>query len=1814
MAVRYFDLNGSTAGFGTLTGAWDTSSAFWSTSSAGTAVPTAYTFTNVDTAQFGFAGTTGTAGTATIAAALNVTLNSIVTANLAGLQTIAGGAGSTLTLAGTAPSVVVGSAGGLTISAVVAGTDGLAKSGTGILTLSGANTFTGAFSGTAGQVIATTATAIGAAASTAGISSTGGHILNFSGTAPTYSGRDVTLGGTPATGALRFSFTNGTATFKSIMLTANATIAAIPTSTTTLTTGATAIALGANTLTLVGSGTNAATFAIPSQISGLGGVAITAGISTAIITLSATNSDYTGPTTVTQGILRVASLANIGIASSIGAPAIGSATITLGLSGTTPASLDYAGTANVSTNRPIDLASTTAQITLSTTSTGNVTYTANLTATGSGAKTLALSGSSTGSVTLAGVVPDSAGGATSIAVSGASATHYLSGTANTYTGTTTVASGTLQFNSIGNVGAGPSSLGNPALANATIRLNGGTSTIRYLGTGAASSNRVIDITVSGTVTGVIEASGTGTLTLTSALASTGVGARTLILGGFTSGVFSGAITNAGGNVISLTKAGSGAWSIPASNAYTGNVSITGGPLTISAASGLGTGTKTVTISSPTYRNSSLVLAGTGDSLASTTTFPSMSSSGYDSFYFPQGAIKATSDWTVAGAITVSGKSALAADGGNLTLAGLVSTGANETTFRAGAGKTLYIIGGATTTGSWYTVGPGTVEWKANASNAAGNPRINGGTLRFVTDGTITNPFGSGFSGVSFGTSNASGTTSQGSVYSRYAYTGGVAEFANTGAAGTVTLTLGGTTSVARGVGTMRLNRASTAGQFSVLINTFTAPTTGLVYWEYTGTPGTTGISSQFALYLSNVPSTRVLASVISDGSALVPAYRNASRVVVPMVYDGTQATVLATQAGGSSLTGASATTNHNISANITAQPSVAISSLRMEAGTALTLTGGSILEAALLMDMGTSAATILSGGRLARSRSQSAELTTTGLQFYTANTAGATIASDIDVPFGTNFAKVGPGLVTHTGAISKLATYALAEGDATFSSAGSFNGEYTQIVLATPATTTNTLTLGTTGTISVGSLSGGGANTTLALTGGDLKLTASSNGQIYSGNITRSASQKLILRSIVGTPNVLNSYVLSGSVDVASIDVQRGGLIFLIESGASLASAIPVNFTGVGLITIGALSTTLAPIGADYNLAFGPITVTQGSGRITLASVTATTNFYATRVSTSAVPTVAADGALDFPTANALTSFTVTGASVGPMGINLFAGSSRAYYRAAGSTLASGQTTPVGTVDIPNYGSDANFPAAKVAGVAFTVSAATDNVYVSGAQSAQTSVTVASLRSAATITMASASDRITTDLFIAGSATPIVGGELATNTGRLYVYTGTNAAISSAIVNNGATLTRLVLTGSSGTLTLSGTNTFSGGLALLGSGSVAIASDANLGTGTIDSYGGDLNLSSAGSNTITRDITVYDGGLYLTGSTAGVKLSGIISGTGDVFVAGSGLTLQGANDNSGTLRLVGTYLADATSLSNFAGIDFQTGGNFRVTSLSTPDISSLITPRPAGTVTLTNVSGGDYTLASSFGNGSTFTKTSVTGVVADRVILAAENYFNAATLGANNGSAAVGATRAAATNALGWGTVTLTTGDPTVTGQGAALELSNNITLPNAFTLSGKGLSGLGAIRSLGGSNTLSGAIATTANAGLTTRIGADIGSTLTMSGGITSNATGRIIEFVGAGTTTESGVIGSTTFIAVARPAGADAGVTRLLAANTYSAGTDLVEGTIFAGNEAALGTGNVSMASGTTLQSGTAGGQNGKLTVTGTLTNNGGTIRIGG
>jgi len=173
-------------------------------------------------------------------------------------------------------------------------------------------------------------------------------------------------------------------------------------------------------------------------ISGKGGITLrgNGGFNTQI--LSGTNSSYTGKTIIGYTILQVTSLKNAGVNSSLGAPTGVNATIDLG--STYDGTLKYVGTGDTS-DRVLNLASTTYGGTVDQSGSGLLKFTSAMTATGLGAKTLILKG--TGRGEFAGAIVDSANGATRVLKAG-SGTWILSGT-NTYTGTTTITPNTNYF-------------------------------------------------------------------------------------------------------------------------------------------------------------------------------------------------------------------------------------------------------------------------------------------------------------------------------------------------------------------------------------------------------------------------------------------------------------------------------------------------------------------------------------------------------------------------------------------------------------------------------------------------------------------------------------------------------------------------------------------------------------------------------------------------------------------------------------------------------------------------------------------------------------------------------------------------------------------------------------------------------------------------------------------------------------------------------------------------------------------------------------------------------------------------------------------------------------------------------------------------------------------------------------------------------------------------------------------------------------------------------------------------------------------------
>jgi len=215
----------------------------------------------------------------------------------------------------------------------------------------------------------------------------------------------------------------------------------------------------------------------------------------------------------------------------------------------------------------------------------------------------------------------------------------------------------------------------------------------------------------------------------------------------------------------------------------------------------------------------------------------------------------------------------------------------------------------------------------------------------------------------------------------------------------------------------------------------------------------------------------------------------------------------------------------------------------------------------------------------------------------------------------------------------------------------------------------------------------------------------------------------------------------------------------------------------------------------------------------------------------------------------------------------------------------------------------------------------------------------------------------------------------------------------------------------------------------------------------------DLGIGRTNAN-LTGDDTVA-GIRFGTGASVGYNLTSSSGRT--LTLAGTVPYIQQQSANTQTVAF--SYLA----LANNTVADITGAGNLAISSVITGG-SSLIKD----------------------GNG------------AGRLILTGNNTFSGG-LYINNGIA-----RAGHTNALGTGTATI--------AGGATLELTGGISPTNAISVSGAGVGGDGAIRNVGGTNTLSGTITET---GATT-IAADTGTTLNLTGNLTGANTAT--TFAGAG------------------------------------------------------------------------------------------------
>ena len=362
--------------------------------------------------------------------------------------------------------------------------------------------------------------------------------------------------------------------------------------------------------------------------------------------------------------------------------------------------------------------------------------------------------------------------------------------------------------------------------------------------------------------------------------------------------------------------------------------------------------------------------------------------------------------------------------------------------------------------------------------------------------------------------------------------------------------------------------------------------------------------------------------------------------------------------------------------------------------------------------------------------------------------------------------------------------------------------------------------------------------------------------------------------------------------------------------------------------------------------------------------------------------------------------------------------------------------------------------------------------------------------------------------------------------GGILKYTGSTATTDRAFsLTTGTTSTIQIV---SNTLTISGNsgNGTTGALTKLGSGTLVLSGN-NTYTGLTTITAGILKLGSAGSGANTPLGTVGSGTL--------VSSNGALDLAGYTLATAEAITINGTGVSSG-------------------GAIMNSGGSCTFSGLMTLGSASSILGG-SGTIALSNVgtiSGSGYGLTLGGAQGGSIE--SIIGTNAGTLTKQDAGTWTLTGANTYTGATTISAGVINIQNATGFGT---TTGGVTV-ASGAAVEIQGGIAVgAEALSLNNDGVSSAGALRNVSGNNSWAGAITLATNG---VRINSDAG-TLTLSGGINNSTVNLTIG--GAGNITSSGVIGTGS----GNLTKDGAGTLTVSATNTYTGTTTVSAGSIVLG-----------------------------------------------
>jgi autotransporter-associated beta strand protein len=1051
---------------------------------------------------------------------------------------------------------------------------------------------------------------------------------------------------------------------------------------------------------------------------------------------------------------------------------------------------------------------------------------------------------------------------------------------------TAVTIGTLQFNS----GAPAYSLAVNSNASLTLGANGivnnssnpfsltvnSSARVNFEGTSSAA-NSVLFLNSGG----ILDFSrSTGTITAGSIGGSTSsniyLGARKLTVGSLnTSTLFQGIISdggNSGGTGGSLTKVGTGTLTLDRDNTYTGITTISAGTLQI------GNGGSTGSILGNIVDNSALVFNRGG-----TSTFA--------------GGISGSGTVAKSGGGTVTLTGANTYTGGTFLNAGSLQVAADNNLGNASGGLTFN--GGTLLFGSAFTSARSVTLTGAGTFNTSTfNPLLSGvvsgaGTLTKSGSGTLTLTGNNTYTGnttVSAGTLQVGNGGTSGSFAGNVSVSNGaVLAFSRSDSQ-----TYGGVISGSGSLSKLGTNTLTLTGN-----NTYNGGTTVNGTLIITGAHsggGTATVNSGATLRIGNGGTTGSIASSIADNGSVV--FNRSDSLSYSGVISGTGTL---TKIGANTLT---------LTGNNTYGGATAVNAGTLVVTGNATGTGTTTIAESATLQIGNGGITGMLGGNIVDN----------GLLTFNRSDS-FTFGGNIS---GTgSLIKYGAGTLTLTGTLSYTGTTSILGGALLIGTGGTTGGLEGDLVINNALTFNRADDYLYSWVISgPGSLNKLGAGT-LTFTGANLYTggTTITEGALQIGNGGTTGS-------IVGPVTLAGGALIFNRSDSVTFGSVISGTGTLVKRGGGTLELTGLNtFTGTTSVVAGTLKGTTQTL-------HGPII---NNGAV----------YFDQNASGTYAGSISGSGSL----AKQGSKLTLTGANT-----------------------YTGATSFIGEVDLLGAGASINgtsgislAPSASFANATFRVTDAavltpgalvvgetgTAWFYLSGSGTARTASAVlganAGSNGNALITSNASTAWLNTGaLVVGGSGTgsltvendatleagSIVLSQLAGSSGTLSIGLGASSAtINTASVTGGAGNTGLVsfyssdpaytfapvLAGNlrveqrgSGTTTLTGANTYTGGTTLL-AGKLSAVADSNLGatSGGLTFEGGTLEMKGFASS---RGITLGTNGGTIDTSTATSALTGTIAGSGSLTVTGSGqLILTGANTYSGGTFVTNGKLYGSTS-------------------------------------------------------------------------------------------------------------------------------------------------------------------------------------------------------------------------------------------------------------------------------------------------------------